>query len=194
MAETLDDIRADIAARLDEAATNRRSAMHTPCVVSGDVDARIMVLRGFEPGDWTLRFHTDARSPKVSVFEADPRTALLFYDREAKVQIRARGTARIVRDGELADNAWGRSTNFARRCYLGDAPGTRSPAPTSGLPPEFEGVEPSDAQVAGARANFALVLVSLDALDWFHLAHSGHRRAAFEKDRDGAWHGQWIAP
>lgn len=194
MPETLDEILADIAALFDEAVRDRRSAMHTPCVVSGDADARIMVLRGFEADDWRLRFHTDSRSPKVAAFEADPRIALLFYDREAKLQIRARGNATILREGELADSAWDQSTNFARRCYLGDAPGTRSDLPTSGLPSQFEGVEPSDQEVAVARENFALLIADVNSLDWFYLAHSGHRRAAFERTQEGEWKGCWIAP
>ncbi|MFM7349555.1 MAG: pyridoxamine 5'-phosphate oxidase family protein [Erythrobacter sp.] len=195
MFENLEDCLADCRNRLIRAPRDRRSPMHTPVVVSGDVDARVMVLRAFDADGWRLRFHTDARAPKAAVFAADPRAALLFYDKGAKVQIRARGAAAIIGQGPEVDAAWAASTNFARRCYLGDGPGTASDVPTSGLPPEFEGVEPDDAQLLPARENFALLAITLTALDWFYLAHTGHVRAQFTRDpAGGAWEGRWVSP
>ena len=64
-----------------------------------------------------------------------------------------------------------------------------SDTPTSGLPPEFEGVEPDEDQLRPARANFALLLVTVESFDWFHLAHTGHRRVIL--DGEG---GRWIVP
>ena len=190
MYDTLDEVRADISARLADAAGNRHSPMHAPVVATGDADARVMVLRAFDADHWTLRFHTDARSPKVAVIEGDPRMAVLAYDRDAKVQLRLRGTARIERDGAMVDAAWAESTNFARRCYLGEGPGAISDVPTSGLPPEFERDEPDDVQLVPARENFAVLLMQAEEIDWFSLAHHGHRRAVLA--RHGA--ARWIAP
>ncbi|MBX7483024.1 pyridoxamine 5'-phosphate oxidase family protein [Qipengyuania qiaonensis] len=189
MYDRLDEVRADIATRLEAAARDRNAPMHTPVIATADADARIMVLRGFDAEGWVLRFHTDARSPKVAVIEADPRIAVLAYDKPAKIQLRLRGRARIERVGAAVDAAWADSPNFARRCYLGEGPGTDSTTPTSGLPREFEGVEPDDDQVVPARANFALLLIEVDVADWFSLAHTGHRRALLTRDE-----GQWITP
>ena len=61
--------------------------------------------------------------------------------------------------------------------------------PTSGLPARFEGVEPTDDEVQGARENFAVLLVQVERADWFSLAHTGHRRAVLT-----AGDGQWISP
>ena len=66
MIETLPDVRKDVIARLTAAATDRKSPMHTPVVATADADARIMVLRDFNPDGWVLRFHPDTRSPKAS--------------------------------------------------------------------------------------------------------------------------------
>ena len=195
MFETLEDVRSDCATRLIRAARDRKSPMHTPVIVTGDVDARVMVLRAFDAATWTLRLHTDARSPKAQVIAADPRVAVLGYDKGAKVQIRARGTGRIVTDGPEADSAWQASTNFARRCYLGEGPGAIADAPTSGLPPEFEGAEPDDAQLIPARENFAVLLITLTDLDWLYLAHTGHVRAQFTRSDGGPeWGGRWVSP
>jgi 3-hydroxyisobutyrate dehydrogenase len=193
MFEDLNDARRDCTDRLIRAARDRKSPMHTPVIVSGDVDARVMVLRAFDAQLWTLRLHTDARSPKAQVIAADPRVAVLFYDKGAKIQIRARGTGQILTDGPEVDAAWQAGTNFARRCYLGEGPGTVADAPSSGLPPEFEGVEPDDLQLGPARDNFALLRITIMAVDWLYLAHTGHVRAQFERKDDG-WLGRWVTP
>lgn len=167
--------------------------MHVPAVVTSDVDARGMVLRAFDSAAWTLRFHTDTRAPKVAAIAADPRMAVLFYDKGAKLQIRVRGTGEVLSSDPVTDAAWANGSNFARRCYLGDGPGALSDAPTSGLPPEMEGTEPTDAQLEPARENFAVMRVTLTELDWLYLAHTGHVRAQFTRESDD-WQGRWVSP
>ena len=197
MFDTLDACLTDCRDRLIRAPRDRKSPLHTPVIVTADVDARVMVLRAFDASAWTLRLHTDARAPKAAAVEADPRIAVLFYDKGAKIQIRARGVGEILSTGAQVDAAWNASTNFARRCYLGEGPGASSDTPTSGLPPEFEGVEPDDAQLVPARENFALLRITLTALDWLYLAHTGHVRAQFtraEGDGAAAWEGRWVSP
>lgn len=194
MFDTLTDVRADCAARLIRAPRDRKSPMHTPAVVTSDIVARVMVLRAFDRSEWALRFHTDTRAPKAAAVAADPRMAVLFYDKSAKIQIRARGTGRIEADGPVADAAWAAGTAFARRCYLGEGPGTPADAPTSGLPPEFAGIEPTEAQLIPARANFAVLLMRIEQLDWLYLAHTGHQRAQFVRGEGDAWNESWLSP
>ena len=194
MFNQLADVRTDITNRLIRAAKDRKSPMHTPAVITSDVDARVMVLREFDSAARTLRFHTDTRAPKVAPIEADPRVGVLFYDKGAKIQIRARGTAEMLRDAPATDTAWDYGTNFARRCYMGDGPGTLSEAPTSGLPPELEGTEPTDEQLEPARANFAVLRVTLTEIDWLYLAHTGHVRAQFSRGGESEWQGRWVSP
>jgi 3-hydroxyisobutyrate dehydrogenase len=195
MFETLDDVRTDCMNHLIRASRDRKSLMHAPVIVTGDIDARVMVLRAFDPSTWNLRLHTDARAPKAQVIAADPRVAALFYDKDAKIQIRVRGLGKILTSGPQVDSIWAKSTNFARRCYLGEGPGAASNEPTSGLPPEFEGVEPDDAQLIPARENFALLMISITAVDWLYLAHTGHVRAQFNRAGEGIeWQGRWVAP
>lgn len=189
MYDTLDKVRADIADRLTMAASGRKSAMHTPVVITPDADARIMVLREFDIDSSTLRFHTDIRSPKVQVIGEGADMAVLFYDPDAKVQLRCRGRGRIETDTPLADAAWASSTKFARRCYLGAAPGEESDGPSSGLPDWAQGEQPTDEQLVPARANFAVLLVTLSEVDWYWLSHEGHRRALIGDTGD-----RWLTP
>jgi pyridoxamine 5'-phosphate oxidase len=193
MFETLEEVRRDWLGRLARAPRDRKCAMHTPVVVSAPADARVMVLRAFDQEGAMLRFHTDARSPKVAAISADPRMAVLFYDKSAKIQIRVQGAGRIESDGPIADAAWASSHNFARRCYLGEGPGSVSDVPTSGLPPEFEGVEPDDEQLVPARGNFAVLLIDVEKVDWLYLAHTGHIRTQFTRAGE-EWEGRWVTP
>lgn len=193
MFDNLEDVARDWLGRLARAPRDRKSPLHAPVVVSAPADARVMVLRAFDQAKATLRFHTDARSPKVAAIADDPRMAVLFYDKSAKIQLRVRGLGRIETSGPVADAAWAAGTNFARRCYLGEGPGTHVQGPTSGLPPEFEGVEPDDAQLVPARENFAALVIDLAEIDWLYLAHTGHVRAQFVRAGEG-WEGRWVTP
>jgi pyridoxamine 5'-phosphate oxidase len=175
---------------------DRKSPLHTPVVASVDGDglpqARVMVLRKADPAAATLRFHTDARSPKVLQLDGKPVSVLAYHPGE-NIQLRLTGRARIGTDDPAVDGIWDQSTLFARRCYLAQAaPGTPLTGPASGLPEWIEGQQPTADQIAPARPNFAVLWVDVTAIDWLHLANSGHRRAMF-RAVDG-WAGEWIAP
>jgi len=194
--DTLPDILASAWTLLVRGGADRRSPLHTPVVASVDEaglpQARVMVLRKADPAQATLRFHTDARSPKVA--QLDGRAvAVCAYHAGEQVQLRISGIARIGRSTEEVDALWQQSTLFARRCYLAEqAPGTPLPGPASGLPAWIEGQQPTADQIVPARPNFSVMWVGVTGIDWLHLANSGHRRALFRAE-DG-WAGQWVAP
>jgi pyridoxamine 5'-phosphate oxidase len=175
---------------------DRKSPVHTPVVCSVDEEglphARVMVLRKANRADGTLRFHTDARSPKVAQLDGRAVVVLAYHAAE-QVQLRISGSAKVLTEGEAVDGIWNQSTLFARRCYLAEnAPGTPLPGPSSGLPAWIEGQQPTAEQIGPARANFATLWISVTSIDWLHLANSGHRRALF-RAQDG-WAGAWVAP
>lgn len=181
---------------LTRGSADRRSPLHTPVVASvgadGAPEARVMVLRKAERATGLLRFHTDARSPKVAALHGRPVAVLGYHPGEA-VQVRLTGVAEVVREGPEVDAIWAQSTEFARRCYMVEAgPGTPLPGPGSGLPPGVEGRKPEAAALVPARANFAIVKIAVTRLDWLHLAQAGHRRAVFTA-ADG-WQGGWVVP
>lgn len=186
---TLDAVKSDIVRLLCKAASDRHSPMHTPAIATADADARIMVLREFDPEDWTLRFHTDARAPKTDVIGDGAPVGVLFYDKDEKVQIRCRGKARIESGTRRVQEAWDESDAYARRCYLGAPPGEEREEPSSGLPAWIEGERPTEEQLVPARDNFALLVVEIETADWYHLANDGHRRAIIGPDE-----GTWLTP
>ncbi len=177
-------------------AADRRSPMHTPVVASvtadGRPDSRIIVLRAVDRSQATLRFHTDARSPKCRDIDGRPVSVLAYHPGEA-VQLRIAGVGRVLADDPAADAVWAQSPPFARRCYLAEQrPGTPLSAPASGLPEWVQGREPTLLELAPARANFAVLMVDITAIDWLHLAQAGHRRAVFCAAH--GWNGEWRVP
>ena len=151
-----------------------------------------MVLRAVNRSAGTLRFHTDARSPKCAGLRGGQVSVLAYHPGDA-LQIRLAGIARVTTEGAEVEAAWLSSTTFARRCYLAEkAPGSALPAPGSGLPAWAEGHKPDEADLLPARANFALVTVEVSAIDWLHLAEGGHRRVQFSAIDN--WRGAWVVP
>ncbi len=197
IADDLTAIIDDIWRRLGRGAADRRSPFHTPAVGSTDatgaVKQRVMVLRKVDRAAATLRFHTDIRSAKAAQADA-AYVAVLGYDAGAKIQVRAEGTAAILTEGADVDAAWAATTPSGRRSYLTILPpGSVSNTPTSGLPEALEARVPMPEETLPGRANFGLLVVTLDRLEWLHLAHDGHRRAGFTRDGDD-WAGKWLIP
>ncbi len=185
---------------LAEGASDRHSPLHTPVVatVTGDGKAsqRIMVLRAIDQGHRRMRFHTDFRGSKVAEIRHGGTVSVLGYHPEAKVQLRLSGTATVQSAGPEADAAWQKASLYGQRCYLADpAPGSPVDAPTSGLDRAIQGVKPTPEQVRPARANFAILLVEVQTIEWLYLAHQGHRRALFNWDEAASrWDGSWLVP
>lgn len=185
-------------ALLNEGARNRRSPVHTPALASIDAAGlptqRVLVLRAAERDVAKLRFHTDARSPKLDQIGDGATVSVLAYHPDEKIQLRMTGLARFARIGDDVDVIWSSATPFARRCYLATtAPGTVIDTAGSGLPKWIEGREPTEHELLSARANFAVLTVELRQIDWLHLANSGHRRARFTREGD-EWSGCWLVP
>ena len=198
MSDDLDTILTDIWTRWGRGSADRRSPFHTPVVasisVSGTTQQRIMVLRHVDRSGSTLRFHTDIRSGKAAQIAEHGTVSVLGYDASAKVQIRASGTAQIITMGTIPDTAWAATSPSGRRSYLTTlAPGSISDHATSGLPKAYETTVPTWPESEAGRANFAIIVITLNRFEWLHLASTGHRRAAFERSGD-TWAGKWLIP
>lgn len=183
---------------LEAGAANRRTMMHSPVIASvnheGHPTQRVMVMREAVRHERLLRFHTDARSPKVGQIGSGSPVHVLAYEADARVQLRMSGRGWVVGDGPEAEAAWANSSLFARRCYLTrEGPGSDSAVPTSGLPPSVEGRKPTEVQVTRGRPNFAVLTIRIDCMDWLNLAQTGHRRAIIEWEQ-GVAHGRWLVP
>ncbi len=194
---SLEDVRLAFWQKLERAAAVASDPWHLPVLGTVDDGAprlRTVVLRGFDPTTGRLWCHTDTRSPKVEQLGRSSQVSWLFYDREEKLQLRVRGTARVVTEGDLFEKAWAASEPRSRKCYLGPhAPSSLVAEPDPNLPEEFLGRDPTVEQTEPGRDRFAVIDCTPDAFDWLRLRHDGHTRAAFERDGDD-WTGNWVAP
>lgn len=194
---TLDDMMALAFDLLADGAENAGSPLRKPAlatVSSGGAPAvRTVILRNFDAKARVLELFTDARSAKVAELEREPRAAMLFYDPRRDVQLRLTGRA-VPLTGAAAAAAWTAAGLPSRRAYLAvAAPGTPSPAPTSGLPAEVEGIIPAPERLEEGRVNFALIRFAFDEADLVVLSRSGHRRARIRWLADGAA-ADWLVP
>ena len=179
---------------------DRRSAFHTPVLSTQSLQgpqARVLVLRAADPQLRILTFYTDMRSAKMPELAFDNRVALVFYDAARKAQLRMNGTARVHADDALSHQRWVASRPSSLRCFLGAQPGANSPEPTSGLPPHVEGREPEAAELQAGEANFGVLQIAVQQLEWLHLHSRGQRRALFiwaDSPTDSACSMQWLNP
>ncbi len=169
---------------LVRAAADRRHPWRTPVLATvaadGSPNARTVVLRAVDPATRTLRLHTDGRSVKTAELARDPRVALVFWDPRARVQLRLRGSAALIREGPEHARAWATTPPAARRDYA------------TTLPPGTPIASKDIARGDGA-AHFAVIRVRVMTIDRLALAAEGPLRAGF------AWEGDepratWLVP
>lgn len=154
--------------------------------------SRIVVLRKVFAADWMIRFHTDSRSDKVDEIAKDPRISVLFYDKDLKLQMRARGRAALYRGDEAALAAFEGAKPLGRVCYR-IQPGPGSIIERGG---DYSHSTPGEAEGTTADPgfpNFCAVDLVLGEIEILYLAHEAHRRARFTKT--GEFYGaSWLAP
>ena len=76
----LNDSKKQLASALKHKKHPFRYFTMTTIAEDGSPHSRMVVLRGFNPDQFTLTIHTDSRSNKVKELLNDPRAEFLFYD------------------------------------------------------------------------------------------------------------------
>ena len=193
--EDFNEIKKKIWSMLDGAVTNRSSPFRIPVFVCGDqndFDGRIVVLRKSDQSNNLLQYHSDVRSDKITKLKNNKNAAMLFYDKEEKIQVRLKVECIINHENEITKESWSKTSHISRKCYLVDnGPGTESLAPTSGLKPELDNFEFTIEQSEEGYKNFTVIQCKIKSIEWLYLAAKGHRRAKFdlEKNKD-----TWLVP
>lgn len=142
----------------------------------GGPDARIVVLRRFDPAARLLVFHTDIRSPKVADLRRDRRCGWLFYDPDDRLQLRLRTLASIHHADDFARREFDALPTLTRASYASvGLPGAEE---AIDAPFDFPPQPPVDEAVA--FGHFTAVACVIDRADVLELHPSGHRRAVFD--------------
>ena len=140
--EDFAQIKKKIWSMLDNAVKDRGSPFRIPVFICGnqnDLDGRIVVLRKSDQSNSLLQYHSDIRSNKIEKLKANKNAAMLFYDKEEKIQVRLKVECTVNHENEITKESWSKTQHISRKCYLVDnGPGTESDIPTSGLKPELD--------------------------------------------------------
>jgi pyridoxamine 5'-phosphate oxidase len=182
--QNLTEIKKKIWSLLYDAVEYRSSSFRLPVFICGDqsdFDGRIVVLRKSDQSNNLVQFHSDIRSDKIAKLKKNKSAAMLFYNKEDKIQIRLKIECTINHNNEITKESWLKTGHMSRKCYLLDTgPGTESPTPTSGLKPELDNFEFTIEQSEEGYKNFAVIQCKIKNIEWLYLAAKGHRRARFD--------------
>ena len=193
--EDFNEIKKKIWLMLDDAITNRASQFRIPTFICGDqsdFDGRIVVLRKSDQLNNTVQFHSDIRSDKIEKLKKNSKAAMLFYDKDEKIQVRLKIECVVNHNNEITKESWSKTQHISRKCYLVDnGPGSESASPTSGLKPELDNFEFTLEQSEEGYKNFTVIQCKIKLIEWLYLAAKGHRRARFnlETKKD-----TWLVP
>ena len=193
--EDFKEIKKKIWSMLNDAVTNKSSPFRLPVFVCGnqkDFDGRIVVLRKSDQQNSLVQFHIDIRSDKIEKLKKNPNAAMLFYDKEEKIQVRLKVQCIVNHNNNVTKESWSKTQHISRKCYLVDnGPGTESDIPTSGLKPELDNFEFTMEQSEEGYKNFTVIQCKVKSIEWLYLAAKGHRRARFDLDNNKD---TWLVP
>ena len=193
--EDFSEIKKKIWLMLDDAVTNRSSPFRIPVFVCGDqsdFDGRIVVLRKSDQSSNILQFHSDIRSDKIPKLKKNKNAALIFYDKEEKIQLRVKVNCIVNHENDITEQSWSKTAHVSRKCYLvSNGPGTETDEPGSGLSEEIEKSGFTMEQSEEGYKNFTVIQCKIKTIEWLYLAAKGHRRARFEIDNNKKY---WLVP
>ena len=180
---------------LEDAVSNRNSQFRIPTFICGfnsDINGRIVVLRKVDRQNNLVQFHSDIRSDKIEILKKNSSSAMLFYDKEEKIQVRLKIECIINHENNITKASWEKTQHISRKCYLVDnGPGTESDIPTSGLKPELDNFDYTKEQSEEGYKNFTVIQCKIKSMEWLYLAAKGHRRAKFDLDNNKD---SWLVP
>lgn len=185
---SLETVRLDLIEALSRAARAPGDPLRTPVIASVDANgapqARVMVLRAFDPQSMRLRLFTDSRSPKVRQLQTKADIQAVFYDGGQKLHFRVSGHAKLHTRSQMTHELWDQLPEFGRGDYLSRLP------PGALINDPTEGWHQDD---AFGSEHFAVLDITIREVDWLKLSASGHKRAQLIW-RDGQCEGRWVTP
>ncbi len=193
---TLDDYFKHSWNLLFQAVEKRNDPMRTP--VFGTLEdqesrLRMVVLRYAEPVARRTLFYTDARSNKIADLQRQPRSTVLYWHPQKKIQIRQRGKVVLHQENELTAEHWSKLSVRGRSSYATiDPPGTPVDQSTNGLPEHWSD-EMALEDTVYAYPHFMIIDMKVDYMDCLHLQQEGHQRASWQWSED-RWRGSWLVP
>ena len=193
----LDELLAQIWQALARGGAEEGNPLRTPALGTAnehEMSLRTVVLRHVNLASHELVCYADYRSRKIWEIRKNPQVRWLFHHPGEKIQIRAGGVAMVHQNNTVARAAW-QNTPLANRTNYCTAlaPGTRLADPDASLPARWKHVPPTREETEAGWPNFAVIVTTIDHLEWLHLRPDGHRRAGFTWMQN-RFSGHWLVP
>ena len=141
---------------------------------------------------WKGPFVHPSLLKKIDKLKTNKNAAMLFYDKNEKIQVRLKVECTVNHDNEITKKSWLKTGHMSRKCYLVDnGPGAESDNPTSGLKPKLDNFEYTMEQSEEGYKNFTVIQCKIKSIEWLYLAAKGHRRARFNLENNND---TWLIP
>ena len=173
---------------LDNAVDNAKTLFHTLILSSldeGKIASRVVVLREFNSKERYLRFHTDARAPKIKHFQKNSNASILGYDPALKIQLKLQGNVEVHLKDDVTIASWNESTTRSKKCYSVEGGSSLE----IDYPAEYD---IRDVNIEDGYLNFAVIKFTYTSLEFLYLKSSGHRRAVHSWDEELT--SNWLVP
>lgn len=173
---------------LDNAVDNAKTLFHTLILSSldeGKIASRVVVLREFNSKERYLRFHTDARAPKIKHFQKNSNASILGYDPALKIQLKLQGNVEVHLKDDVTIASWNESTTRSKKCYSVEGGSSLE----IDNPAEYD---IRDVNIEDGYLNFAVIKFTYTSLEFLYLKSSGHRRALHSWDEELT--SNWLVP
>ena len=173
---------------LDNAVDNAKTLFHTLILSSldeGKIASRVVVLREFNSKERYLRFHTDARAPKIKHFQKNSNASILGYDPALKIQLKLQGNIEVHLKDDVTIASWNESTTRSKKCYSVEGGSSLE----IDNPAEYD---IRDVNIEDGYLNFAVIKFTYTSLEFLYLKSSGHRRAVHSWDEELT--SNWLVP
>ena len=173
---------------LDNAVDNAKTLFHTLILSSldeGKIASRVVVLREFNSKERYLRFHTDARAPKIKHFQKNSNASILGYDPALKIQLKLQGNVEVHLKDDVTIASWNESTTRSKKCYSVEGGSSLE----IDNPAEYD---IRDVNIEDGYLNFAVIKFTYTSLEFLYLKSSGHRRALHAWDEELT--SNWLVP
>lgn len=182
---------------LEAATADPASPFRTPVLGTTNLfecSMRVVVLRHADAAKRELACYSDARAQKVHQLKLCEQGHWLFYDPARRLQLRVSAHTMVHQNDAIARAHWAKTPLSQRRNYCANQPpGSDIHAPGDAIAPALKSPKVTAKELEPGYENFAVLVSTVDQIEWLQLGDTGHVRAVFNWTVV-KWSGLWLVP
>lgn len=177
LSNLLNDSKKQLASALKHKKHSFRYFTMTTIGEDGSPHSRTVVLRGFNPDQFTLTIYTDSRSNKVKELLNDSRAEFLFYDSNQLLQLVIKAS---LIDSKTSEKTYTELPEPMKKDY------------SSSLGPGTQIAGPDQVEYNYDKGHFTALTFEALQLEYLKLKRPNHLRARFLAKEN--WQGVFLTP